>query len=121
MGWYAAVFHDGYHYYFGGSSGSYLNSILRLEKVQKNLWTWSHVGQMESTRVSHRVILAEDRFMVVGGRRDGDFSNMKNEACFLKNDGKFYCMAFSSRLYNYIDYPVLFLVDDNYGNCSSPW
>ena len=50
-------------------------------------------------------------FMVIGGG-----ANFNNEACSL-NNGKFDCEEKASKLPKYHRTPLLFLVDDNYGNC----
>ena len=56
MRWQVAVFYAGNHYYFGGWSNGigFLNSILRLSGT---LWTWSNVGNLNSARLGHGVIL----------------------------------------------------------------
>ena len=105
---YAVIFHGSSHYYFGGYYQGYLDSILRL---QSGSWTWTNVGQMNSARSSHAVTLVNEMFMVVGG-----YGNVNNEACVL-NNGQFNCTELSSSLNNYVVYPLLFSVADNYGSC----
>ena len=93
---YAAVFHAGYHYYFGGKvDSSILNSVLQLEESS---WTWSNVGQMKKSRFLHGVIMIGDRFMVLGGREEVDsWERMPNEDC-LMNDGKVTCTEYYTGL-----------------------
>ena len=106
---YAVIFHGGDHFFFGGFDGSnYLDSIFRLSGSS---WTWSNVGQLNSVRRGHGVILANNKFTVVGG--DG---NQKNEACLLDNE-QFTCTELSSSLNGYRWWPILHLVDENYGTC----
>ena len=107
---YAAIFHSGYHYYFGGSKGGSdeLNSILAL---QEKTWTWSSFGKMKTSREGHGVIFVGDRFMLIGG-----YGTKKNEACFLKND-QFSCKQVASSLKDYVYYPILYLVDGTYKSC----
>ena len=106
---YAAVFHGGSYYYFGGYSSAAIASILRLNG---NSWTWSNVGQINTSRHGHRVMFVGNTFMVVGGG-----GTVGNEACVLANE-QFTCTELSSSLTDYAWYPVLYLVDENYGNCS---
>lgn len=105
---YAVVFHAGYHYFFGGYSSGYLDSILRLNGTS---WTWSKIGHLNSSRRAHGVILVGNTFMVVGG-----YETKKNEACLLDNE-RFTCTELSSSLTNYRYWPILYQVDENYGNC----
>ena len=105
---YAVIFRGSSHYYFGGSSGGNLNTILRL---QSGSWTWSNIGRIKSARDGHAVISIGEKFMVVGG-----FGRYNNEACVLKN-GRFSCKVLSSSLYYYAFYPILFSVADTYGSC----
>ena len=105
----AVVFTAGNFYYFGGlDKGTTLSSILCLNATT---WTWSKVGKLNSARYSNGVILVEDTFMVLGGS-----GRQQNEACRLK-DGKFICEEKTSKLENYYNNALLFLVKDNYGNC----
>ena len=108
MRWYVVIFYAGNHYYFGGNSSGWLNSILRLSGSS---WTWSNVGQLNSPRHTHGVILVGNTFMVVGGA-----GTKKNEACNLNNE-QFTCTELSTSLTNYGYTPILYLVDKNYGNC----
>ena len=108
MYYYAVIFHGSSHYYFGGFSDGFLDSILRL---QSGSWTWSNVGRINQARNGHAVTLVNETFMVVGG-----FGNYKNEACVLNND-QLNCTQLSSSLFFYAYYPILFSVADNYGNC----
>ena len=105
---FAALFHTGNHYYFGGHSAGRLASILRLDG---NSWTWSNVGQLNSPRWGHGVILVGNTFKILGG--DGTF---RNEVCLLTNE-QLTCTEQTSSLTDYVYTPVLSLVDDNYGNC----
>ena len=105
---YAVIFHGSSHYYFGGTSAGFLSSILRL---QSGSWKWSDAGKMKSARSGHAVILVEGKIMVFGG-----FDYKKNEAC-IQNNGKFICEYLSSSLNNYVFYPILFSVTDNYAIC----
>ena len=106
---YAAIFHAGDHYFFGGESDKNpLNSILLLNGTT---WTWSNVGTLNLQRHAHGVILAENSFMVIGG-----FGWMTNEICQLTNQ-EFTCYRLATELNDYALWPILYLVDDNYGNC----
>ena len=105
----AAIFHEGFYYYFGGYSTVEVDSILRLSGSS---WTWSHLGQLNSRRDGHGVILVGTTFMVVGGYR-----SQKNEACLLRT-GQFICTKLTSTsLYEYRFWPIMYLVDEDYGNC----
>ena len=113
FGNYAVIYHTGHHYYFGGSVNyghKELNSILRLTPGETT-WTWSNLGKMKSARQDHAVILFGDTFMIVGGG-----GTRSNEACILKN-GNFSCAEFTSSLDGYAYWPILLLVDNDYGNC----
>ena len=106
---YAAIFYAGNFYYFGGYGGTgLLSSILRLNAAS---WTWSNVGQMSSPRVGHAVTLVENKFMLIGGS-----GIQPNEARTLDND-KFTCEEKPSSLTNYGWRPLLYVVNDSYGNC----
>ena len=107
---YAAIFHADSFYYFGGfeSGSGYLRSILRLNATS---WAWSNAGQMKSSRRGHAVILVKNTFMVIGGGY-----TRQHSACLL-NNGKFSCEEKSSSLTDYVDRPMLFLVNDSYENC----
>ena len=85
---------------------SHLRSIFCLNAVS---WTWSTVGQLNSARSAHDIILVEDTFLVIGG-----MNAKPNEACLLKN-GEFTC-EITSYMNNYVN-PILFLVNDTYGSC----
>ena len=109
MSAYAAIFHAGNHYYFGGWNAKVrLASVLRLSG---SAWTWSNVGQLTSSRKGHGVILVANIFMVVGGH-----GNKRNEACFL-TDEQFACTELSTSLNLYAYPPIMYLVDENYANC----
>ena len=115
---YAVVFHAGSFYYFGGygiAGGHSLSSILCLNAAS---WIWSNVGQLNSGRHGHGVILAADTFIVIGGMaHDGTATFTKaHEACLLKA-GKFSCTESSSALTNYRHLESLFLVSDDYDSC----
>ena len=105
---YAAIFYAGDFYYFGGTDGNDLSSILRLNAAS---WTWSNVGQMNSPRWGHAVTLVGNTFIIIGG-----FGTQPNEACTLNND-EFTCEEKSSTLESYFLTPLLYVVNDNYGNC----
>ena len=105
---YAVIFYSNNFYYFGGYNTSGLRSILSLNAVS---WTWSKVGNLNSNRFNHGVILVENTFMVIGG-----LYNKANEFCIL-NNGQFTCEEKTSRLNNYVSTPLLFLVNDDYGIC----
>ena len=104
---FAVIFDAGNFYYFGGYDRGVINSILRLNEAT---WTWSRVGNLNSARWHHGVILIENTFMVIGG--DGTHPN---EACFLEN-GQFTCEEKTSILEKYKT-PVLFPVSNNFGPC----
>ena len=106
---YAVTFHAGNFYYFGGrDNNGARDSILRLNA---STWTWSNVGKLNSARLGHSVILVENKFMVIGG-----LGTQPNEACVL-NDGQLSCTEQSTSLTNYVFTPLLFLVNNSYGNC----
>ena len=104
----APIFHADNHYYFSGYNDNGFDSILRLAQ---NSWTWSTVGQVNLSRWGHGVIMVGDKFMIMGGR-----GIRKNEECLLTN-GEFSCTELSSSLNDYVYTPMLFLVDESYGNC----
>ena len=106
---YAVIFVDSNFYYFGGKDhgGTQLSSILRLDAVS---WAWSNLGQLNSARSAHGVILLGNTFMVIGGK-----GTKSNEACHL-NNVQFICEEKVSNLTNYYR-PLLFLVNEQYGNC----
>ena len=113
LSYYAVVFDTENFYYFGGYDSSGVNSgvissILRLSAAS---WTWSNVGNLNSARDGHGVILVENTFMVIGGS-----STKPNEACQL-NNGQFTCESKTSSLNDYYFYPLLFLVSDDYKLC----
>ena len=104
----ASIFNAGNFYYFGGYANNPISSIFRLNAAS---WTWSNVGQMNSPRHGHEVTLVDNKFMLIGG------AGVKaNEACTLDND-EFTCEEKSSTLYNYAWTPLLYVVNDNHGNC----
>ena len=105
---YAVTFDADNFYYFGGADKNFLSSILRLSAAS---WTWSNVGNFNSARRGHGVILVENTFMVIGG-----LSTKPNEACQL-NNGQFTCESKTSSLNDYAFYPLLFLVSDDYKLC----
>ena len=104
----APIFHADNHYFFSGYNDNGVDSILRLAQ---NSWTWSTVGQVNLSRWGHGVIMVGDKFMIMGGR-----GIRKNEECLLSN-GEFSCTELSSSLNDYVYTPMLFLVDESYGNC----
>ena len=106
--YYAVTFDADNFYYFGGRDNSDLSSILRLSAAS---WNWSNVGNLNSARRSHGVILVENTFMVIGG-----LGTQANEACLL-NNGQFTCQEKTSSLNRYASYPLLFLVNDDYKLC----
>ena len=108
---YAAIFYTGNFYYFGSedtlnSGYAALNSILCLNAIT---WTWSNVGQLNSARSGHGVILIDNTFMVIGGS-----GHPRNEVCHL-NNGRFTCERKTSSLSHYYRTPLLFLVSDDFG------
>ena len=105
---YAVTFDADNFYYFGGYDSSNLSSILRLSAAS---WTWSNIGNLNSARYGHGVILIESTFMVIGGS-----STQPNEACQL-NNGQFTCETKTSSLDYYFYTPLLFLVSDGYKLC----
>ena len=106
---YAVIFDSGKFYYFGGFDGrSHLSLIFCLNAGS---WTWTNVGSLNSGRIAHGVIAVESMFMIIGG-----VGTQPNEACRLNND-KFTCEQKSSNLVEYARTPLLFLMNDNYGNC----
>ena len=111
MFFYAVIFHGRSLYYFGGTDENHndLNSILRLDSGS---WTWSNVGQINSARNGHEVILVGEKVMVVGGA-----GTKNNEACLLMVNGHFNCTELSSNLTDYALYPILFAVAENYESC----
>ena len=114
---YAVVFHGGSHYYFGGFNSNPIDSILRLDESS---WTWSFVGQLNTARSGHEIILVGNTFTVVGGKGYEQTSvssrwiNVQTDACLL-NNGYFTCTEQSS-IYDGRD-PFLYLVDEDFGNC----
>ena len=109
---YAVVFYDGDYYYFGGDQNIVYQDILRLDG---NRWTWSTVGQLNTPRNGHGVILAGNTFKVIGGATY-DGTALKNEVCIIQNQ-EFMCTEQSSELFYYYRYPILHLVNKDYSNC----
>ena len=106
---YATIFHAGNFYYFGGLVGKQpTKSILCLNEAS---WAWSKIGQLNSLRDRHGVILIGNTFMVIGGR-----NTKPNEVCHLKHD-TFSCAELPSELKAYMMRPLCFLVNDDYGKC----
>ena len=106
---YAVLYDAGNFYYFGGwGDSSDLSLILRLDAAT---WTWSNVGQLNSSRHAHGVIQAGNTFMVIGGG-----GVRKNEACVL-NNGQFTCEEKTSSLESYAYYPLMSLINDTFGLC----
>ena len=106
---YAVIFYGGNHFFFGGNDhSSDLKSILLLSGSS---WTWSNIGQLNLARQGHGAILIGNTVTVVGGE-----GTKKNEACHLA-DEQVTCTELSSSLGTYHWWPVLHLVDANYGAC----
>ena len=111
---YAVIFDAGSFYYFGGCiftsscSKDVATSILRLNAAT---WRWTSIGQLNSARRGHGVVLVGNAFMIIGG-----WGNKSNEACLL-NDGNFTCEEKNSYLYDYKSTPLLFGVDDSHKLC----
>ena len=112
LNYYAVVFYGANFYYFGGTDRKNLLSIMLSSILRLNAatWTWSNVGNLNSVRYGHKVILVENTFMVIGGP-----ASYSNEACLL-NNGRFTCEERTSSLNSYY-MPLLFLVSDNFGRC----
>ena len=104
---YASVFINGNFFIVGGrADGAASNTIARLDSA----WSWSRAGRLNTARRGHGAIWVNSKLVVVGG--DGTY---KTEFCDLKNN-EFTCMETDSTLEGY-DYPLLFAVTDDYGNC----
>ena len=118
---YASVFFEQAFFIFGGWSGVKSDSnIGRLDAVTRS---WSLVGSLKQARNGHAVIFDGTQFLVIGGS-----GNSKTENC-VPNSFTSYSPRYETRhgttitcteqkveLVNYADYPVLMLVDENYGN-----
>ena len=104
---FASVFINGNFFIIGGVADRDLsNTIARLDAT----WSWSRAGRLNTARRGHGAIWVNSKLVVVGG--DGTY---KTEFCDLKNN-EFTCMETDSTLEGY-DYPLLFAVTDDYGNC----
>ena len=107
---YASVFINGNFFIIAGhSERGYLNTIARLDSAT---WSWSRAGQLNTARDRHGAIWVNSELVVVGGLWD----NRPTEFCDLANE-KFTCTSQESTLSDYSDYPLLFAVTDDYGNC----
>ena len=111
LSYYAVVFDAGNFYYFGGlgDTGD-LNSILRLNAAT---WAWSTVGQLNSARRGHGVMMVGNTFMVIGG-----VEIQPTETCNL-NNGQFTCEEKNTRLNRYYYTPSVFLVSDDFELCQN--
>ena len=109
---YAVIVYEDNFFYFGGwDTGRGRSEVSLILCLNAASWAWTNVGQMNSIRYGHGVIQADDTFMVIGG-----YDTRPNEACSLSN-GSFTCEQKSSSLTDYAYMPLLFLVNDSYGNC----
>ena len=72
--------------------------------------TWSLAGSLNQARYGHGVIFDGSQHLVIGGR-----SNLKTEVCDMIGE-TVTCTLQGRALDEYMYYPELALVDDNYGN-----
>ena len=72
--------------------------------------TWSLAGKLNQGRQGHGVIFDGDQFLVIGGH-----GTHKTESC-IPNGETVTCTLVGEALNDYVYYPELALVADDYGN-----
>ena len=89
-----------------------MNTIARLDAVN---WSWSEAGEINTARHYHRAIWVDSKLIIVGGQRK-DLDLMPTEFCNFENN-EFTCSEQMSTLDDYVAFPMLFAVSDDYRNC----
>ena len=82
---------------------------MRLDPIN---YSWSKVGELNQERDGHNVIEVYGALLVIGGG-PGTGKNFKAERCNFKN-GEMTCKKQNPDLRDYVTYPELFNVPDNY-------
>ena len=95
---------DGF-YIVGGKAGKDMSIIARLDATTL---TWTIAGELNLRRSAHGALIAGSRLIVAGG-----WKSLKTEVCDY-GEHKFTCRALSYSLFDYLWYPILFAVEDNY-------
>ena len=106
---YASVFINGNFFIIGGwANAARSNTIARLDSAT---WSWSRAGRLKTARDDHGAIWVNSKLVVVGG-----WETKPTEFCVWENE-EFICTFQESTLKNYVYYPLLSAVTDDYGNC----
>ena len=108
---YAIIYHARAFYVFGGGTGNYESTIARLD-VEST--TWTKAGDMTTIRRDHSVIFDGDQFLIIGGSTN-PLAWIENEVCTFSDAKSITCTKLSTVLVEYLLYPELLLVPDNYG------
>lgn len=103
---YAVTFAANSFYIFGGSDGTDLTTIARLDS-DTNIW--SNVGSLNTGRQGHSVIYHNGTFLVVGGAGE----TKPTENCSMMNDAMT-CTESTPSLKGYQFYPLLFSIEDDF-------
>ena len=99
-------------YVFGGDSGySFLRKpssmIAAFSTITKE---WTQIGDLNTARNGHKVIVQKGEFIVVGGMDAG----YRSERCKLTKDKSMQCTLFDPVMDGYYNYPGLIRVPDDF-------
>ena len=94
----------------GFSDISMFDSIIG--KLDRSL-TWSKAGELSTGRRSHNIIYNGENLFIIGGFAGQENVDLKIEKCNF-SDNKFICTEQKLSLYEYYNYPELFLVPSGF-------
>ena len=104
---FAVVFFDSGFYFFGGWTkvNTNLGVIVRLDSES---FEWSRISQLNEGRFAHNAIRIGEEFLIVDG-----YDAKSTEKCKY-TDGKMVCSAQTPVLRDYVGFPELFAVLDDF-------
>ena len=100
-------------YHIAGKSDS-KHEVAVIGRLDESNWRWYNAGELMNARFGHNAIyVPSEGILVIGGSTQNGPFLLKNEVCTIL-DGTLACREQSPTLENYLFYPELFVVPDNF-------
>ena len=99
-------------YHIAGKSKNKDQTVIG--RLNESDWRWNNAGDLINARYGHNAIyVPSEGIMVIGGSVKGQPIPLKTEICTILGENLF-CREQNPALENYLMYPELFIVPDNF-------
>ena len=100
-------------YHIAGKSDN-KNEVAVIKRLNESNWRWYDAGELKNARFGHNAIyVPSEGILVIGGSVKGQPIPLKTEICTIFGEN-LSCREQTPALENYLTYPELFIVPDNF-------